>query len=108
MVGNHALKRLKVMQKKYPVMGDVRGLGLMIGIEFIKHVQSGSKTGKNRNPDREFLKRVLDKCYKKGLILIECGIDKNIIRFMPPLITTIKEMDTALDIFEEAVANLTS
>ena len=76
-------------------MGDVRGLGLMIGIEFIK---------KNKSPDSEFLKRVLNKCYKKGLILIECGIDKNIIRFMPPLITTIKEMDTALDIFEDAVA----
>ena len=95
MVGNHALKKLKVMQKKYPVMGDVRGLGLMIGIEFIK---------KDKSPDSEFLKRVLNKCYKKGLLLIECGIDKNIIRFMPPLITTIKEMETALDIFEEAVA----
>jgi len=95
MVGNHALKKLKDMQKKYPVMGDVRGLGLMIGIEFIK---------KDKSPDMEFLKRVLNKCYKKGLILIECGIDKNIIRFMPPLITTIKEMETALDIFEEAVA----
>ncbi len=95
MVGNYALKRLKDMQKKYPVMGDARGLGLMIGIEFIK---------KDKSPDREFLKRVLNKCYKKGLVLIECGIDKNIIRFMPPLITTIKEMETALDIFEDAVA----
>jgi len=94
MVGNHALKRLKDMQKKHPVMGDVRGLGLMIGIEFVK---------KDNSPDREFLKRVLNKCYKKGLILIECGIDKNIIRFIPPLITTIRQMETALDIFEEAV-----
>ncbi|MBI3755310.1 MAG: aminotransferase class III-fold pyridoxal phosphate-dependent enzyme, partial [Deltaproteobacteria bacterium] len=73
---------------------DVRGLGLMIGIEFVK---------KDKNPDRESLKKILNKCYKNGLILIECGIDKNIIRFMPPLITTIKEMEKALEIFEKAV-----
>ena len=102
-LGKYALSSLKEMQKRYPVMGDVRGLGLMIGIEFIKHVPSGSKTGKDRSPDREFLKKVLKRCYKKGLILIECGIDKNIIRFMPPLMTTMGEMKTALEIFEKAV-----
>src|SRR3989344_304787 len=94
-VGKHALLYLKDMQKRYPVMGDVRGLGLMIGIEIVK---------KDKSPDREFLKKVLNRCYKKGLILIECGIDKNIIRFMPPLITTMKEMEKALKIFEKAVA----
>ena len=103
-VGKHAILYLKDMQKKYPVMGDVRGLGFMIGIEFVKHVPSGTKTGKDKSPDREFLKKVLNKCYKKGLILIECGIDKNIIRFIPPLITTMEEMKKALEIFEQAVA----
>src|SRR4030067_727477 len=103
-VGKHAILYLKDMQKKYPVMGDVRGLGFMIGIEFVKHVPSGTKTGKDKSPDREFLKKVLNRCYKKGLILIECGIDKNIIRFMPPLIITMKEMEKALEIFEQAMA----
>ena len=103
-VGKHAILYLKDMQKRYPVMGDVRGLGFMIGIEFVKHVPSGTKTGKDKSPDREFLKKVLNKCYKKGLILIECGIDKNIIRFMPPLIITMKEMEKALEIFEQAMA----
>jgi len=110
-VGDYAMNYLKDMQKRYPVMGDVRGLGLMIGIEFVKHAPSepapdlirGSKTGKDKIPDKEFLKRVLDKCYKEGLILIECGIDKNIIRFMPPLITTMGEMKKAIEIFEDAV-----
>lgn len=102
-VGKYALSSLREMQKRYPVMGDVRGLGLMIGIEFIKHVPSGSKTGKDKSPDGEFLKKVLKRCYKKGLILVECGIDKNIIRFMPPLMTTMGEMKTALEIFEKAV-----
>ena len=103
-VGKHAILYLKDMQKRYPVMGDVRGLGFMIGIEFVKHVPSGTKTGKDKSPDREFLKKILNRCYKKGLILIECGIDKNIIRFMPPLIITMKEMEKALEIFEQAMA----
>lgn len=107
-VGEYALKRLRGMQKKYPVMGDVRGLGFMIGIEFIKHVPSGIKTGKDKSPDREFLKKVLNKCYKNGLILIECGLDKNIIRFMPPLITTMKEMEKALEVFEKAIVETLS
>lgn len=94
-VGRYALNRLKDMQKDYSVMGDVRGLGLMIGIEFVK---------KDKSPDREFLKKVLNDCYKKGLILIECGIDKNIVRLMPPLIATMQEMEKAIGIFEEAVA----
>ena len=93
-VGNYALRRLKGMQKLYPMMGDVRGLGLMIGIEFVK---------RDRSPDSVLLKKILNRCYKKGLILIECGIDKNIIRFMPPLMTTMGEMKTALEIFEKAV-----
>lgn len=94
-VGRYALTRLKDMQKKYPVIGDVRGLGLMIGIEFVK---------KDGNPNTDFCKKVCKECEKNGLILIECGIDKNIIRFMPPLITTKREMDKALEIFEDAVS----
>ncbi|MBI3398446.1 MAG: aspartate aminotransferase family protein [Deltaproteobacteria bacterium] len=97
-VGKYAMNCLKDMQKKYPVMGDVRGLGLMIGIEFVKHVPSG------KSPDTDFCKKVCKECEKNGLILIECGIDKNIIRFMPPLITTREEMKKALGIFEKAVA----
>ncbi|MBI3755750.1 MAG: aminotransferase class III-fold pyridoxal phosphate-dependent enzyme, partial [Deltaproteobacteria bacterium] len=72
------------------------------------HVPSGIKTGKDKSPDREFLKKVLNKCHKNGLILIECGIDKNIIRFMPPLITTMREMEKAIGIFENAVVQTLS
>lgn len=82
------------MQKEHPFIGDVRGLGLMIGVEFIK---------KDGSPDRERLKEVIKRCLEKGLIIIECGIDKNIARIMPPLITKKPEMKKALDIFEEAL-----
>lgn len=96
-VGGYALERLKGMQKTYPAIGDVRGLGLMIGIEFVK--ADGS-------PDGEICKRVCQRCEENGLIIIECGIDKNIIRLMPPLITSRDEMEKGLEIFQKAVKGL--
>ncbi|MBI5587563.1 MAG: aspartate aminotransferase family protein [Deltaproteobacteria bacterium] len=93
-VGEYALKRLRSMQAVHGTIGDVRGLGLMIGIEFIK--EDGS-------PDKGYLERVIHRCMEDGLIIIECGVDKNIARLMPPLITGQDEMKTALDIFEEAL-----
>jgi 4-aminobutyrate aminotransferase len=93
-VGDYALSRLKAMQGKYPAIGDVRGLGLMIGIEIVK---------KDRSPDAELLKKILKSCGEKGLILIECGSDKNVARFMPPLIIKKADMEKALEIFEGAI-----
>ncbi|MBI5893346.1 MAG: aspartate aminotransferase family protein [Deltaproteobacteria bacterium] len=94
-VGRHALIRLQDMKRKYSVIGDVRGLGLMMGIEFVN---------KDGSPNTNFCKKVCKRCEKNGLVLIECGIDKNIIRFMPPLITTKKQMEKALKIFENALS----
>lgn len=90
-----ALTRLKEMKNKYPVIGDIRGIGFMIGIEFVN---------KDKSPNQDFCKKVCKSCEENGLILIECGIDKNIIRFMPPLITTKSEMEMALEIFEDALS----
>ncbi|MBI4949083.1 MAG: aspartate aminotransferase family protein [Deltaproteobacteria bacterium] len=92
--GAHALKRLRALKEMRRSIGDVRGLGLMIGVEFIK---------KDGSPDKEETARVIKKCLKAGLVLIECGVDKNVIRIMPPLTVTVREMKKALDIFEEAV-----
>ncbi|MBI5491431.1 MAG: aspartate aminotransferase family protein [Deltaproteobacteria bacterium] len=93
-IGAHAVSRLKEMQKKSSRIGDVRGLGLMIGVEFVK---------KDGQPDREGLIKVMRKCLAKGLVIVECGVDKNVARLMPPLTITRTEMDRALDILEEAV-----
>ncbi len=92
--GGHAMKRLVSMKERHASIGDVRGLGLMIGIELIK---------KNGEPDREGTLKVVKRCLDKGLIIVECGVDKNVIRLMPPLVTTLSEMDKGLDIFEEAL-----
>jgi len=82
------------MKERFPCIGDVRGLGLMIGIEFVQN---------DGTPFKELLKKVLDCCLEKGLILIECGVDKNVIRLAPPLIVSREEMEKGLDILEEAV-----
>ncbi len=93
-VGRYALQRLRAMQEKCPCIGDVRGLGLMIGIEFV--TEGGQ-------PFTEGLKRILEYSFDKGLILVECGVDKNVIRLAPPLNVTKEEMEKGLDILEEAI-----
>jgi 4-aminobutyrate aminotransferase len=92
--GRYAMERLRSMAQRHGSIGDVRGLGLMIGVEFIK---------KDGSPDRGYLEKVMNRCRENGLIIIECGADKNIARLMPPLVITQSEMKTALDIFEEAL-----
>jgi len=92
--GGHAVSRLREMQSRYPCVGDVRGPGLMIGIEFV--------TG-DKQPDTEGLKKIVERSLEKGLVLLESGVDRNIIRFAPPLIVTEEEMGRGLDILEEAI-----
>ena len=93
-VGAYALERLNSLKKKYPSIGDVRGIGLMIGVEFVK---------KDGSPDTRLTKHVLKECEKRGLIIVECGRHKNIARFMPPLVVTKAQMEDAIGIFEESL-----
>ncbi|HAM53541.1 MAG TPA: aspartate aminotransferase family protein, partial [Nitrospiraceae bacterium] len=93
-VGSYTLERLRTMRAKFPCIGDVRGLGLMVGIEFV------NVDGK---PLTEELKKIMDHCLAKGLILLECGVDKNVIRLAPPLIITEEQMERGLDILEKAI-----
>lgn len=92
-VGNMALKRLKTIGKRFDCIGDVRGLGLMIGIEFVK----------DGRPFTKGLNRILNYCLRRRLVLIECGVDRNVIRLAPPLIVKRGEMESGLDILEEAI-----
>jgi 4-aminobutyrate aminotransferase len=84
-VGAHFMKRLHEMKKDYPCIGDIRGLGLMIGVEMIE--PDGS-------PAREMVDRLLHRAYHNGLILLSCGVST--LRFMPPLCVTEAEVDEAI------------
>jgi len=92
-VGAYALGRLRQMQKRHCCMADVRGLGLMIGIEFEK----------DGRPDPEGLREIIRLSLERGLVLLECGVDRNIIRLAPPLMITREEMGQGLDILEASL-----
>jgi 4-aminobutyrate aminotransferase len=92
-----AMSRLNALAGLSPFIGDVRGIGPMIGVEFV--TESGT-------PDRGGCDKVLDFCLDNGLILINCGTERNVIRFIPPLTTTEAELDTAISILERGVLSL--
>ena len=85
-VGDYILGRLRSWPSEHPIVIDVRGLGLMIGVEF----QTGEQAA-----------GVVERCFKRGLVVLECG-DKAI-RLSPPLVVTKTEADVALNILEGAV-----
>lgn len=94
-VGKAMLKRLKPMVDKYPMIGDVRGFGLMIGVEIVKNKKEGVL------PDADIRDKIIQECFKRGLLMLGCG--SHAIRFCPPLVLTEEQAMVALDIFEEAL-----
>jgi 4-aminobutyrate aminotransferase len=93
-VGQYTLDALGEIQVRHPSMGDVRGIGLMVGVEFVKDRQLKTAAEKLRD-------EVVECAFKRGLLLLGCG--KSTVRISPPLSTTQAEMDEGLEIFEEAV-----
>ncbi|HLB25912.1 MAG TPA: aspartate aminotransferase family protein [Nitrospirota bacterium] len=91
------MNRLWALKDECDAIGDVRGLGYMFGVEFVKKVCE---------PDPAAVEALQSKCLDKGLVIIECGTHKNVVRLVPPLVTTPAQMDEALSIFEEAVRGL--
>ncbi|MHB1021331.1 MAG: acetyl ornithine aminotransferase family protein [Acidobacteriaceae bacterium] len=94
-VGDAILGRLKQWTGKYSIVGDVRGRGLMIGIELVKDQKSREPVGAWRD-------RVVDLAFERGLLILGCG--ETAVRLAPPLILKQEEADIALDILEECIA----
>jgi 4-aminobutyrate aminotransferase len=92
--GRFLLSRLREMQKHHPRLGDVRGLGLMVGVEF---------TGADGRPDKATARAVRLACQERGLLLLTCGPYDNTIRWMPPLVVTRAQLEEALEVFAEAL-----
>jgi 4-aminobutyrate aminotransferase len=93
-VGNHMLARIKEWPKRHPRVGDVRGLGLMIGVELVK-----DQTTKERAP--ELRDRIVQQCFERGLLLLGAG--PNTIRICPPLVITKEQADFAMDTIESCL-----
>lgn len=94
-VGSYLKTGLEKLMRKYDCIGDVRGMGLMLGVEFVEDKAS-------RKPDPELRDRVEVNCFERGLIILGAGT--NTIRWSPPLILTKENVDVAIEIFDEAIA----
>lgn len=97
-LAKHAMDRFEGMMDAHVTIGDVRGLGLMIGAELVSDRLE-------RTPDPEALKYVKKHAFDNELIFIGCGPDGNVIRFVPPLITSREELDWALDVIDQGLAS---
>jgi len=93
-VGDHIMKRTAAWMKKYDLVGDVRGRGLMIGIDLVKDKQTRAYAG----PERD---RVVDLAFERGVLFLGAG--PSAIRICPPLVTTKEQADVALDVLEECI-----
>ncbi len=95
--GQQLIAGLSEMQKNFECMGDVRGKGLMVGVELVK-----DRITKESAP--ELRDRVVQSAFRNGLLLLGCG--ESTIRFCPALIIDREELDTGLSIFEETLRKL--
>ncbi len=96
--GAYLKDQLLQLQKRYPLIGDVRGLGLMVGIELIKDSR--------KTPAPEERNKLLDEAFKRGLLLLGAG--ESSIRLAPPLIITREQIDIGLSIIEDCLKRITS
>ncbi len=91
------LKRLNEMKEKYEIVGDVRGIGLMIGVELVKDKKSKEPAVKERD-------EIIENCFYNGLILLPAG--DSVIRIIPPLTVKHSTLEKGLDIIEEQIRKI--
>jgi 4-aminobutyrate aminotransferase len=94
-LGRGAMDKLNQMAGRHGCIGEVRGRGLMIGVEFVRDAAS-------REPNPELRDRVVNEAFSRGLAMLGCG--DAAIRISPPLCITRKQLDTGLDLFEQSIA----
>jgi 4-aminobutyrate aminotransferase len=94
-VGDHLLRRLQALQEKHALVGDVRGKGLMLGIELVRDRRTKERAAAERE-------RLVDECFRRGLLVLGAG--RNTLRLCPPLVLTIEHADIAVEIIDESLA----
>ncbi len=93
--GNYAMAKLRALQKEHSLIGDVRGLGLMIGVELVKD--------QKKTPAAAEAEAIRDHCLQRGLLVGVGGVHGNVIRFQPPLVISKAQIDQAITIFQEVL-----
>jgi 4-aminobutyrate aminotransferase len=95
--GEYLKERLEEMMDSHPLIGDVRGKGLMIGVELVKDKDT-KEYAKQETED------VMMECFRQGLAIVNCGV--NVIRWMPPLIITRELLEPSLEIFDKGLSKV--
>src|SRR5207245_9352365 len=98
-IGNRILAALNELKEKHKLIGDVRGKGLMLGIELVKDRQS-------KEPAKEECAQVLETCKEMGLLLGKGGLWGQTIRFSPPMCINEQDADFLLEVLDHALASL--
>ncbi len=95
--GQQLMQGLRQLQAKYPVIGDVRGKGLMVAVEF---------THPDGQPAPEIARELLQHCLQQRLLLLACGTYKNVLRWIPPLVVSEEQVEEALGVFGAGLGSL--
>jgi len=98
-LGDQFQRRAREWQRRWPIVGDVRGLGGMQAIELVQSQET-------KTPATEETKRITQYCYEHGLIMITAGTYSNVIRVLVPLVATKGQIDEGLDVLESALADV--
>jgi 4-aminobutyrate aminotransferase/(S)-3-amino-2-methylpropionate transaminase len=96
MLGETLRNRLVEIYEQYEIIGDVRSIGLMAGVELVKSRET-------KQPAKDEEKRIIKYCHEHGLIIMSAGVYKNVVRFLPPLNISETLLTKGLDIFEDAL-----
>ena len=98
-IGEYAMKKLRDLQKQNPIIGEVRGLGLMIGVELVRD--------EKLTPASSEAEGLRDSLLKQGLLVGVGGIYGNVVRFQPPLIISKEQIDRAINLFAASLQEVT-
>src|SRR4030095_10657427 len=96
-LGARLVARLKQLQAKFPCIGEVRSLGMMVAIELVKNRRADM-------PDAELTKAVVQAAGRRGVILLSCGLSANVIRILAPLTIPEAQLEEGLQLLEQSLA----
>ena len=100
-LGSRIFAHFRGMQERFPLIGDVRGLGAMVAMELVRDRRT-------KEPAAEETTAIIKEALENGLVLAKAGLYSNVIRMLLPLVTTDEELEEGLEILEEALARVTS
>jgi 4-aminobutyrate aminotransferase/(S)-3-amino-2-methylpropionate transaminase len=100
-IGEKVMARFARMQEKYDIIGDIRGLGAMCAIEFVKNRQT-------KEPNKDVVAAIINENNKRGLITLGAGLYGNVLRVLMPLVITDEQLEEGLNIMEDSIAAVTS